>query len=166
MPLIRLFLDIALFGKGPQDLPESRLLLFLVVLANLAVGIALSAMQSGWVEGALQSAVGVALLAAFLGTALYLSSKLPRFLQSATAALGCDTLIGAIAVPLLVWIRLVPEGAGVASLPLMFLMLWQVAMIGHILRHALSITFIAGFGLALAYTIVSYRIIMVLFPQG
>lgn len=166
MPLIRLFLDIALFNKGPQDGPESRLLLLLAVLGNFAVGLGLSLMEIDWVDAVAQSVVGIALLAGFLWGALSLSSKRPRFLQTATAAFGCDTLISALAVPLLVSMQLIPEAIGLASIFLAFLLFWQVAVVAHILRHALSIPFISGLGLALAYTVVSYGIIMALFPQG
>jgi hypothetical protein len=164
MPLIKLFLDIALFSKGPQDTPSSTLLLALTVGAKLIVGIGLSAFETDWVESLLQSLVDIALLAGFLFMALSLARKIPRLLQTATTAFGCDTLISAAAVPLLIGSRLSPEAEGVASILLMFLLLWQVTVIGHILRHALSIPFMAGFGLAFVYTVVSYRIMMALFP--
>jgi hypothetical protein len=164
MPLIRLFLDISLFTKGPQDSPASTFLLWLVALGNLVVGIVLSVFDVDWTEALIQSAAGLLLLAGFLGGALYLTGKMPRFLQTATAAFGCDSLISAMAIPLLAWAQLMPEAATVVGILLMLLMLWQIAVIGHILRHALSIPFLAGLGLTLAYTAMSYRIMMALFP--
>jgi hypothetical protein len=164
MPLIRLFLDIALFSKGPQDTPASALLLALAIGANLAVGIGLAMFQADWVESLLQSLVGIALLAGFLSVALALARKVSRLLQTATTVFGCDTLISVAAVPLLVGSQLSPEAAGVTTLLLMFLLLWQITVIGHILRHALSVPFMAGFALAFVYTVVSYRIMMALFP--
>jgi hypothetical protein len=164
MPLIRLFLDISLFRKGPQDCPASTLLLWLAMGVNLAVGIVLSLFDMDWVEALVQSLTGFLLLAGFLGAALYLTGKMLRFLQTATAAFGCDSLISATALPLLALAPWLPEAAGVVGILLMLLMLWQIAVIGHILHHALSIPFPAGLGLAFVYTALSYRIMMGLFP--
>ncbi len=164
MPLIRLFLEIALFNKGPRDVPASTFLLGLAVAANLAVGIGLSALETDWVEGVGQSVVGIMMLAGFLGIALYLNRKMSRFLQTAAAVFGCDTLISAVALPLLAWSRLAGEGQGVAEVLILLLLLWQVSVVGHILRHALSVSFMAGFGLAFVYTMASVRIMMAVFP--
>lgn len=164
MAVIRLFLDIALFNKGPQDSPDSILLLLLAVLGNLALGIGLTAIDGDWAAAVAQPVVGIALLAGFLWVALYLNAKISRFVKTSTAAFGCDTLISALALPLLLWAQSAPEALGLVSRLLLALMLWQMAVIGHILRHALAIPFIAGLGLAVAYTVVSYGIIIALFP--
>ena len=164
MPLIRLFLNICLFNKGPQDNPASTLLLGLAIVANLVVAIAMSLFEVSWAEALMQSVMGVLLLAGFLWLALYLTGKRPRFLQTATAVFGADTLISLVAVPLLIWGRLAPDAKGVVAIPLLFLILWQMAVIGHILRHALSISFVAGLGLALTYTVASYEIMMTFYP--
>lgn len=164
MALIRLFLDISLFKKGPQDVPASTALLLLTVLGNLAIGIGLAAMDGDLGEAAAQALVGSALLAGFLSAALYLASKTMRCVKTCTAAFGCDTLISVLAIPLLLWGQSTPEAMAPVAPLLMVLMLWQMAVIGHILRHALSIPFVAGLGLALAYTVISYGIIIGLFP--
>lgn len=164
MPLIRLFLDISLFNKGPQDTPASTFLLALTVAANLIVGIGLSVLEADWADALVQSLAGSFLLAGFLWIALSVTRKLSRFLQTATAAFGCDTLIGAVAAPLLSGSQLTPEGKGVAGILLSLLLLWQITVIGHIVRHALSVPFMAGLGLAFVYTVVSYMTMMALFP--
>jgi hypothetical protein len=164
MPLIRLFLDIALFNKGPRDVPASKALLAFVIAANLGVGLALSLLETAWLDSFIQSVVGILMLAGFLWIALYFSGKLSRLLQTATAAFGCDTLISAIAVPFLLWSRLAGDSGGVVEVLITLLVLWQVAVVGHILRHALSASFMAGFGLAFMYTVASFKLIMALFP--
>lgn len=164
MPLIRLFLDIALFSKGPQDVPASKALLTVIIAANLTVGLALSLLETTWLDSLVQSVVGILMLGSFLWLALYFSGKLSRLLQTATAAFGCDTLISAIAVPFLLWSRLAGDEAGVAEVLIMLLVLWQVSVVGHILRHALSASFMAGFGLAFVYTVASFGLMIALFP--
>lgn len=164
MPLVRLFLDICSFNKGPQDAPASSLLLELVVAANLGLGFGLALMELGWVEALLQTLTGASVLAGFLWIALAVTQKSARFLQTASAAFGTDTFITALATPLLIWGHLDPEMRGAFNLPLLSLMAWQISVLGHILRHALSLPFIAGLGLALAYTVISYSLILSLFP--
>jgi hypothetical protein len=164
MPLIRLFLDICLLNKGPQDSPASSLLLGLTVAANLAVGIALSLIEAAKAEALIQAAVGALLLGGFLWIALSFTGKRSRFLQTATAAFGADTLISIAALPLLVWGRWATDAQGLVAILLLLLMLWQMAVIGHILHHALSVSFPAGLGLALAYTATSYGIMMTFSP--
>lgn len=164
MPLIRLFLDIALFKKGPQAAPGSVFLLGLALAANLGASLALALLEADWLESLLQSLTGGALLAGFLWGALSLTRKQSRWLQTATAAFGCDTLVSALAFPLLLGSQFTPDAAEALGLLLQILLLWQIAVIGHILRHALNVPFLAGFGLAFAYTVASIGIIMVLFP--
>lgn len=164
MPLIRLFLDISFFNKGPQDGPASTLLLWLAMAGNLVVGLLLALFDMDLAMALLQSAVGVLLLAGFLWAALSLTGKLSRLLKTTTAAFGCDTLISALAIPLLAFAVFSPEAKGIVGLLLMLLMCWQIAVMGHILHHALSVPLLAGLGLALAYSAMSYRIMMTVFP--
>jgi hypothetical protein len=166
MPLIQLFLDIALFNKGPQDVPVSTLLLGLAMSANLAVGIGLASLETDLPEALGQSLVGVSMLAGFLWAALLLVRKQSRLVQTATAAFGCDALIGALAVPLLAWSRLGGGSYVVVGVLILLLLFWQVCVIGHILRHALSAPFATGFGLAFTYAVASVKMMAVLFPEA
>ncbi len=61
MPLIKLFLDICFFKKGPRDVPASSLLLGLAVLAYLIVGVVLLGLERDW-SGAVVEAVVEALM--------------------------------------------------------------------------------------------------------
>lgn len=164
MPLIRLFLDIALFNKGPQDTPASQLLFTMTLVANLGVALALALLEPDWLQTLLQSTTGTALLIGFIWAALFLTHKPSRWLQATSAALGCDALISALAFPLILGSQITPEAREILGLLLQFLMIWQIAVIGHILRHALAVHFLAGFGLAFGYTVLSISIIMALFP--
>lgn len=166
MPLIRLFLDVALFNKGPQDVPASLFLFGVVLAANLTVGVGLALLDIDLLEGIGQSLAGMAMLGGFLWGSLYFGGKSSRYLQTATAAFGCDTLVSAVALPFLFWSRLTGEGRGVVELVILLLLLWQVAVIGHVLRHALSSSYAAGFALAFIYTVGSVRLMMELFPAA
>ncbi|SMF96003.1 hypothetical protein SAMN02949497_3382 [Methylomagnum ishizawai] len=165
MPLIRLFLDVALFNKGPRDVPASIFLLGLVAATNLAVALALALLDVDWLEGIAQSLVGIGLLAGFLWIVLVLAHQTPRYLQTFTAALGCDTLISALALPLLVWSRWSGESRELVLTVVTLLLLWQIAIIGHVLRQALSSSYALGLGLALAYMAGSVELMDLLFSN-
>lgn len=166
MALIYLFLDISLFRRGPQDCPASWLLLGLAVSANFLVGTLLSLTGSEGLAALGQALLGIGLLAAFLLGALYFTDKLPRLLKTGTAAFGTDTLISLVALVFILLGELIPDLKEIVGMVLLLLMFWQIAVLGHILRHALAIPLLAGVGLSFVYFLVSYRILMTLFPVG
>jgi hypothetical protein len=165
MPLIKLFLDICFFRKGPQDTPASNVLLGLAISAYLVVGIVLLGLEGGWAGAVIEAVVEGAMVFGFLFVALYLGKRLPRLRQTATALYGCDAVISATAVPLLAWLLVAPEAKPVYIF-LTFLMLWHLAVVGHILRHALAIPYFYGVGLAFGYVFVSYQVMMALFDRA
>ena len=162
MPLIKLFVDICLFKKGPQDVPVSPLLLILSLLAYLLVGVFLLGLETSWSEGVLQALVEAVMLFGFLWITLKTAGLMSRLLQTATAMLATDALISSLAVPLLTWMVTSPEAKGV-YLFLLLLMLWHMAVVAHILRHALSRTWAIGVGLAIVYVVASYQVMLLLF---
>jgi hypothetical protein len=92
--LIRLFVDIAVWRRGPQDLPASSTLAWLVTVFYAFT----SAIQVGMMGWNLRSAVVLIMLdmglqAAWLWGLLVFYAKAPRFLQSYTAFLGVGALI-------------------------------------------------------------------------
>jgi hypothetical protein len=105
------------------------------------------------------------MLFGFVYMALYLGKKLPRLQQTATALYACDALVSAAAVPLLAWLLVTPEAKPVYIL-LTLVTLWHLAVVGHILRHALAIPFFFGVGLAFGYVVISYQVMMVLFDRA
>ena len=164
MPLLKLFLDICLFRRGPQDLPASSFLLGLTVGGNVLVSWLLAGLDGELLPALLQSLLAPAWLALFLWLLLMITQRPGRFIQTLTAAMGSDALITTVAIPLVLVSVAIPETRAVAGLLLFALMLWQMAVIGHIVRHALEIPYLTALGLALAYTALSYRIMMALFP--
>lgn len=164
MPLIQRFLAICLFRSGPQDLPSSPFLLGMVVLVNVLASAFLAGLETDLLQALLQSLLAPAFLAVFLFGLLKFSNRPSRFPQTVTAGIGADAVITVLAIPLVLLSLAIPDARAYVGLLLFALMLWEVAVIGHIVRHAMDIPFMAGLGLALAYTAVSYRIMMALFP--
>jgi hypothetical protein len=163
MSLVRLFLAICLYQKGPQDVPASATLFYLMVLAYFAVGAIVLGMQTGWLIGIVQAVVELGLVLGFIWGLLALGRKSVRFQQTATALLGSDTLISVVALPLLLSVK-VGSQAAFPYVLLVGLMIWSMAVTGHILRHALSKPLSFGIGLAVLYFLATYQIMAYWFP--
>ncbi|MGH8499848.1 MAG: hypothetical protein ACRERV_13745, partial [Methylococcales bacterium] len=89
--------------------------------------------------------------------------KTIRFQQTLIALLGADTLISLTALPFLIWISL-NQGFGLAYYILLGSMFWSVAVVGHIIRHALSSPYLFGLGLSILYFLASFKVMVYLFP--
>lgn len=149
--LLRLFLDIALFRKGPQDVPESRVLLSLALASDLAISTVVGALEGDVLDAVLQALLASLLLLAFLGLVLLLTSHRGRFTKTATAVLGCDALVTLVALP----VSLVSDALSGLSLLIMGILIWNLMIFAHILKHALDIRYALSLALALIFTLTS-----------
>ncbi len=150
LPVARHLLEIALLRRGPQDLPYSPTL--------LALAVAASTIGSVLAQGAnrlplLSLALIVAYTAAFLHGVLQMRQLTARFLQTATAVFGTDAIITLAALPVLGALGGPDAGQPGSGVVLAYLALvgWNVAVLAHILRHALDTSFGKGALWAIAY---------------
>ncbi|HAZ41343.1 MAG TPA: hypothetical protein DCY52_03650 [Methylococcaceae bacterium] len=151
MVLWRLFLDIVLFKKGPQDVPDSPVLFALVLLADVVISTVVGALE-GDVSGALvQAFVASVLLLAFVALILLLTSHRERFQKTATAVLGCDALMTLAALP----VSLLSDVLSGLGLLIMGILFWNLLVFAHILKHALGIGYALSVALALIFTLTS-----------
>lgn len=166
--LFNLFLDICLFRKGPQDIPASSILMRLCLLAYGASGFLVLLLGAPAPVALLQILLDLVLLAGLLHLVLLLNRHLGRFEQTLTALTGAGTLMGLLALPLMQWI--IRQGTGgdttLPSLLMLGLMVWSVAIIAHILRHALDTSVWAGAMYALGYTVLSWILAGWIGPQA
>src|SRR5579871_2932352 len=91
--LIRLFAQIALLRRGPQDLPASGLLLALAVSAYFAVNCVVASLlppMSGWLA---HLAVDVAFTLAWYYGLLRVAGRPERTLQTSTAVFGYQAVL-------------------------------------------------------------------------
>ncbi len=168
--LIRFFVELCLLRRAPQDLPASDMLFRLMLILDLLIGV-LAGVAAGLSAGSslIQGAVEVALMLGALYLALYLSRHPGRFIQSATALLGSGALIGLLAV---VPLSLNPTGsdqtdaATIGAIMLLALMIWNIVVNGHILRHSFGITLAQGAAAATAFQILAIALMGILFGAG
>ncbi|HSG63643.1 MAG TPA: hypothetical protein VLD39_01515 [Gammaproteobacteria bacterium] len=166
--LVSVFVDIALHRKGPDVLPASRFLLGLVLSAYVAASFVI--WQLNWPIG---QAVGVMTLdvvlhLAFLAVVLAVAGRRARFLQTATAALGVETLLACAALPLHTLIATGEEGSPVvitASFLLLLVLFWSIDVAGFVLSRALEQPYIVGLVIMVGYVLGSMTLGEFLFPS-
>lgn len=162
MDFVVLFIDVCLFKRGPQHVPASRFLLVLSLIAYALVGEVLLSVEADWWVAALQVAVEAVLLLAFTGVVLFLAGRSARYLQTATALLATDAVISTPGALILYW-WLANPAVRAFQMALFALMIWHIAVVGHILRHALSRPLLHGVLLAVLYVVISYQIMNAIF---
>jgi hypothetical protein len=156
--LFNLFLDICLFRKGPQEVPASPVLLKLSLITY-----GLSGLVVMWVintklsTALLQTLLDLVLLVGMTYGVLQMQGFGARFGQTMTALLGTGTLLGLMALPVVIWMGEAATDDGM-TLPwfLFYLLLgWSIAVMAHVLQHALSTTRAIAMLYALGYMVIS-----------
>jgi hypothetical protein len=162
IPLLRVFIDIALRRKGPQDLPASALLLLLVVAIycalTLVFGRLLPRPEGSFV---LRTAVELALSLGWIWALLAIFGRAARFLQTATAMFGAAALLTPPVLGLLAMALKLGQTSPLA-VPVLFALLgvlvWYVLITAHILRSALELKLFVAIILTLTYMAFEYFI--------
>ncbi len=162
--IIKLLFDICLFKKGPQDLPPSAGLLWVLVVVDVSVSFLMLSIHTDWLNSLLQAIVGALLIVGFSKLMLYVTRKRERFNQTTIAFLGTDALISFFALPGMA-AMMIGTGALLAFLVTIALMIWHWAVTGHIIRNALGQTWTFSLGLAFLYILGSYQVMALLFPD-
>lgn len=166
--LIRPFLSICLFRMAPQDLPASRMLLGIALTAHAVVAWVLWATTPYPVTDAFLAGVTqTVLLAAFTALVLFLHRLPDRILQTLTALAGTDALISLLSVPVSSWVQgaqLAGGDPGTATVLMLVLLGWTLAVYGHVLRHALSSPYFLGLVVALVFYWLTMNVMNSIFP--
>jgi len=158
--LFNLFLDICLFRKGPQDTPASMALLKMGLAAYGLTSLLALLVGTAAPVAVLQTLVDMTLLSGLLYLALTLHQHPRRFVQTLSALTGAGTLLNLAALPLLIGINGQPpsENAPLSALLLLVLLVWSIAVMAHILRHAFNVPLWVGTLYALGYTLLSWQL--------
>ncbi len=162
------FLDICLLRKGPQDLPKSTELLVLSLFMYTLIDVLLT-VQSRPFEYALMVSfvdVGFLLLVTFL--ILKQHKHLERWHQTMTALFGTGVILGIFIFPLVfggfqnqyeAWLQ------QIIVLLFLIMVIWNVAVLAHIVRHAISTSIGIAIMIAILYIWMSSLLITMLFPE-
>ena len=167
--LLKLFWDICAVKAAPQDLPASSFLLGLAVLAYFVTGAIVAAFHWPLSQAVLAALLDTVFLTVLSRVLLWARMLSGRFVQTLTALAGCGAVMTLIAMPLVLWQTLVGvTDANAPTLPswlLMIWMVWNVVVVGHIIRHALSTVLPLGIGLAAVYAYITFQLMRIFLPN-
>ena len=154
VPIVTAFAKLCVFRIAPQDIPRSGALLVIATLTNLSLSVLINQIQLSVGSALLVAAIEIIALATLTAVALFYVSHLNRLIQTMTALMGSGAVIGAAVLILML--------AGPALPPVLRLAIfvWNLAVIAHILRHALEIHIIGAFFIALGYAMCLIQLII------
>lgn len=162
-----MFIDLCRLRTGPQDLPHSRFLLLLCILAYALVGLGVSLLDQNPALALVSTSVDTLLLLTLAWLGLWVRDIKVRAVQTMTALTGTGALFGLMGWPLIAALQQLDEGGSSSlSLLLLALIIWNITVIGNILRHALDLPMWLGAGVALLYVYTSLRVMSVLHIAG
>jgi hypothetical protein len=165
LPILDVFLQIALRRRGPEDLPDSRFLLlmaglaYVVTQAFLAVPVYHSALEIG---GSLL--LDLLLLYGCLWGLLRFTGNKPRFRQTLTAIFGTSSLLSVCMLPINYWFPLSSwlglsvdptKPPLVIAIGALAILVWWLVVNGHIFSRALSAPMAVGLAIAVGYYLLS-----------
>ena len=90
-------------------------------------------------------------------------------MRTLTALTGIEVVIGVVGLPVTAWLNAATGSSpidGIAVLAFVVLLLWDLAVFGHVLRHALSAPLPMGVVLALIILVLWVMIMKSLFPDA
>ena len=168
LQLFRAWIDVCLLRKAPQDLPASAIFLVVSFCCYTLVSILVSVQSYSLSSALLLALTDLTLLVVFTGSLLLMQGKSARIMQTLSAMAGSGSVLGICALPLFLLTETgtstdpIPVPAPLAAMWLL-LLLWNLLVVSHIIRHALSSSFLIGFGLSLLYAMLSMQVIGSLF---
>jgi hypothetical protein len=167
--LIQLFIGLCLLRTAPQDLPHSRALEAVTVAVYAAFSFFIALFSVGTGFAILAAVIDTGMLVALAHGGLWVLDLRNRSTKLITALAGSGALWQLFSLPVVSLIYAEPSSetpSTIAQLGTLFyiaLILWAVAIIGHILRHAFNLKFFFALGIAVLYVYTSMRVGSALF---
>lgn len=148
--LIKTLFEVTLLRKGPEDIPDSWILFFLIVVLWLFSGLAGVALidtfdESEFLLGLFNGMIGILCFASLV----VVSGHAERLLQTISAIVGCGALISFAVVA--EYVLLMPFlGELSTSVIATLTIFWSVPVKGHIIARAINRHWYIGILIAVA----------------
>jgi hypothetical protein len=165
-PLLQTFIDIALWRKGPQDLPASRYLAMMVLAAYVGIGLVQARLFHFNLRATvLILAVDVLMLAGWLWGVLAFFGRRQRFIQTATAVLGVGVLMGVLDI-LMRGVQIASGASEILPPEWSLLRFIAIALIlGRIFMHALDRGLLTGMALTVAIVYSTQEVVQIMLER-
>jgi hypothetical protein len=166
--LVRLYGQIAILRKGPQDVPAVGLLLLLTGIAYFAVNVVmvllLPVLTGPWLRALL---LDVTFTVAWYWTLLRLTGRGERFVQTASAILGYRTVLTPLSLSSEWLVRLLGDNETwqlPASLVYIVVVVWMITASSRVLHAALEWPMAACVALVILELLGSWMLMFTLLP--
>ena len=164
---LKIFLDILMFSRGPQDLPSSSNLLKAIILINIIVGLISADSNTGYTLSIFFAAIYMLVTLIFIKLCLGIKDNsngtsntyTSRYIQVSSGTLGVHALAALFAKVVTMYI-FIGENSMVLTFLGISLYAWFVN--GHIFKNSLDTTMSIGLGISLLHNIIYVFIIMIL----
>ncbi len=165
--LVILIFNIIRLRAAPQDLPHSRFLMLLCIGSYLLMGLVIASLDQTFGLALLSASIDTLLLVGLAWLALWIRGFRGRIIQTVTAFAATGTLFEFISWPLVIYLQQTSaDDPSSLSILLLALVIWNISVIGHILRHAVDVPMWIGTGIALLYIYTSIRVMIALQIAG
>ncbi|MDH5784201.1 MAG: hypothetical protein OEZ16_01165 [Chromatiales bacterium] len=161
--LIQAFFRILMLRAGPQTIPPSATLMWLILLLHIAIGFLLTIFTHTLGYSLFTSLIGTLVMVAVVHGLLLLLNRRERYLQTITALAGCEVILGIMLLPLPINELYFGEDAGteirfLIAITGLVIVGWNVALAAHIFRHALSTSMGWGLLCSIGYFAISITV--------
>lgn len=166
--LSKAFFDVCLLQKGPQDLPKSSVLLYLSLILYITFDVLLTIQSRLFVDALLVTFLDVVFLLGVTFLILKQHNHLDRWQQTITALCGSGVILSIFIFPLVYGSAQNQSAEWLKQIILLFflvMVIWNIAVFAHILRHAISASMGIGIMIAILYIWISSLLISILFPE-
>lgn len=159
---LKVFLDIVLWRRGPQDLPSSALLVVLTLAAYEAVNLLqIALIEVSAAELLLYLVVDPLLLMGGLWLVMMLFGHRERWQQTVSAVLGCSALMAlVVSVPMVLLLgpRMVSNPPAVVQVLALGLVIAFILVVGRIIQLATDSNLLTGSAIATTYVVVFHAL--------
>jgi len=158
--LFKLFLDICLFRAGPQDIPHSRVLMNVTVAVYFLLSLFITLVDNSFATAIVSVAVDVIMMLGITIAGLALRQFMNRIPQTVTALAGTGIVFDLVSWPLAIMASQFSADQLLFPQYLLYLLLfWNIGIIGHILKLALSIPYWGAIIISVFYILTYYNVI-------
>ena len=164
LALLKIFVDLCRLRAEPQALPYSPFFMLICTGCYFLLGFAVSVQEQGFGLAILSAGADTGLMVGLACLGLWIRDSIPRAVQTITALTGTGALFELVGWPLVTFLQQLDEGeTSNLSLLLLALVIWNIMVIGNILRHAFNVPMWVGISIALLYIYITLRVMAVLY---
>jgi len=165
--ILKYFVDICLFRANAENAPSSKIFMYLTLVTYAFVSLLILLVDYSLAKAISTVFVGILLMIGFAQAGLWIRNFLDRSRKTITALAGTGVIFDIINLPLVLLSSHFPaEELVFPRFLLLLILFWNIAVIGHIMKNALSIPFWAGVGISVFYALTYLRVVRIILATG